>query len=311
MRLICPNCGAQYEVADNAIPAAGRDVQCSNCGHGWFQHREETTAAAPQVEAATVADAPGALDAAESDVPEVTETANAAPATAPEPVMQDTSAPAAPLPPEPEETADADADADVVAAPVTSAPAQRSLDENLLAVLREEAEREVEKRKADASRGLEVQTDLGLDNAPPAPKAPPPAPLQPGRASDFSHLSSESDLLADPAVIPEASVRPAARRDLLPDVEVISSTLRSSGGGDDDNPMPDLPPIRRASGFRSGFLLAIVVAVFAVVAYALAPRLAVQFPGAKGGLDAYVAGVDGLRLWIGSVVASVNGRLES
>lgn len=37
MRLICPNCGAQYAVADDVIPPAGRDVQCSNCAHTWFE----------------------------------------------------------------------------------------------------------------------------------------------------------------------------------------------------------------------------------------------------------------------------------
>jgi len=37
MRLICPNCDAQYEVPDNVIPEAGRDVQCSDCGNTWFQ----------------------------------------------------------------------------------------------------------------------------------------------------------------------------------------------------------------------------------------------------------------------------------
>lgn len=37
MRLICPNCGAQYDVADDAIPSGGRDVQCSNCNFTWFQ----------------------------------------------------------------------------------------------------------------------------------------------------------------------------------------------------------------------------------------------------------------------------------
>ena len=39
MRLICPNCGAQYEVADDVIPQDGRDVQCSNCGHTWLENR--------------------------------------------------------------------------------------------------------------------------------------------------------------------------------------------------------------------------------------------------------------------------------
>lgn len=37
MRLICPNCDAQYEVDDSAIPKGGRDVQCSSCGKTWFQ----------------------------------------------------------------------------------------------------------------------------------------------------------------------------------------------------------------------------------------------------------------------------------
>jgi len=37
MRLICPNCVAQYEVDDSIIPPEGRDVQCANCGHNWFQ----------------------------------------------------------------------------------------------------------------------------------------------------------------------------------------------------------------------------------------------------------------------------------
>jgi predicted Zn finger-like uncharacterized protein len=39
MRLICPNCVAQYEVDENVIPPEGRDVQCANCGHNWFQDK--------------------------------------------------------------------------------------------------------------------------------------------------------------------------------------------------------------------------------------------------------------------------------
>lgn len=38
MRLTCPNCNAQYEVDDKVIPKAGRDVQCSACGHTWYQY---------------------------------------------------------------------------------------------------------------------------------------------------------------------------------------------------------------------------------------------------------------------------------
>lgn len=292
MRLICPNCGAQYEVADDAIPATGRDVQCSNCGHGWFQMPQQPETAArldPGPEVPTPV-----LEQAESEptVPEVPATNTAAdeiPAVTA--VAAETPVPDATPAPE----------------PVVPPPAQRSsLDDNLLAVLREEAEREVAQRKAETTRGIETQTELGLDAA---TAAAPPQPLKGAAGSDFSHLSSDADL---DVTVPDAPVRPAARRDLLPDVEVISSTLRSSNGaGDDYNPMPDLPPIRRSAGFRSGFLLSVLLAVIIVVGYVLAPRLAEQFPAAKGALDAYVAGIDSLRLWLGSVVASVNSRLES
>ncbi len=37
MRLICPNCDAEYEVDNSMIPPEGRDVQCSNCETTWFQ----------------------------------------------------------------------------------------------------------------------------------------------------------------------------------------------------------------------------------------------------------------------------------
>ena len=36
MLIKCPNCEAQYEVPNDIIPAAGRDVQCSSCSKTWF-----------------------------------------------------------------------------------------------------------------------------------------------------------------------------------------------------------------------------------------------------------------------------------
>ena len=44
MRLSCPTCDAVYEVPSGAIPEAGRDVQCSNCGTVWFQRSGEAPA---------------------------------------------------------------------------------------------------------------------------------------------------------------------------------------------------------------------------------------------------------------------------
>jgi predicted Zn finger-like uncharacterized protein len=36
MRLTCPNCGAEYEVPEGLVPAAGRHVQCTACHRRWF-----------------------------------------------------------------------------------------------------------------------------------------------------------------------------------------------------------------------------------------------------------------------------------
>mgnify|MGYP001800070666 CR=1 FL=1 len=44
MRLVCPNCGAQYDIANDAIPEGGRDVQCSSCANTWFQTERPTIA---------------------------------------------------------------------------------------------------------------------------------------------------------------------------------------------------------------------------------------------------------------------------
>lgn len=35
IRLICPGCGAEYRLPPEAIPAEGREVECSACGHLW------------------------------------------------------------------------------------------------------------------------------------------------------------------------------------------------------------------------------------------------------------------------------------
>ena len=51
MRLICPSCEANYEVDDRVIPDDGRDVQCSNCGHTWFQKSAAMLAEEAETEA--------------------------------------------------------------------------------------------------------------------------------------------------------------------------------------------------------------------------------------------------------------------
>ena len=61
MRLTCPSCEAVYEVPEDAIPEGGRDVQCTNCGHGWFEGH-------PRAVAAPGADDPVAGDGIDDDL---------------------------------------------------------------------------------------------------------------------------------------------------------------------------------------------------------------------------------------------------
>jgi predicted Zn finger-like uncharacterized protein len=71
MRIICPNCDAHYEIEASAIPPGGRDVQCSACGHFWFQPSAHPAPAGafddlPEDEDAAALDAEDALDPAEA-----------------------------------------------------------------------------------------------------------------------------------------------------------------------------------------------------------------------------------------------------
>ena len=242
MRLICPNCDAEYEVDDAAIPDTGRDVQCSNCGHAWFQ-------LPPEIELALEQEDELFGKPSDSDpLPDVEEDAPAPPPAA------------------------------------TPEPPRRPIDENLMAILREEAEREAEARRAE-SPPVETQPDLGL--APPPPAAPAAGGLA-AAARRIAQLKGQD---------PERVGKPAARRDLLPDIEEINSSLKGS------DPVPtyedeDATAKRASGGFRSGFAFSLAFAVMGLAVYTAAPRISAHLPAATAPLESYVATIDGARLWL-------------
>lgn len=148
MRLICPNCNAQYEVDAALIPEDGRDVQCSDCGHTWFQPK----------------DGP-ARPAASADVSAGAEASKSRPAPASE-----TGAPPAEWGdtlPETGSGAMAGPASDMSAEGPTGGPSatRRKRDEMALSILREEAQREAAARRREAG-SLETQGDLGLNDLP-------------------------------------------------------------------------------------------------------------------------------------------------
>ena len=304
MRLICPNCDAEYEVDGAAIPEGGRDVQCSNCGHAWFQLPPEVIAAREE-EASLYDPAPGMEVVAPTG--STGPTARAAPADA------GSSAPPAPPPAAPQDAGPLIAGPLIagpeMAEPPNTAPdpavpapslSARSLDENLMAVLREEAERETKARKAEAG-GIETQTEMPLSGEPgPATAA----------ARKISKLRGEPEVKA-PAV-PEA---PRPRRELLPEIEEINSSLRAAGekrdvdqGAVADTLAEDEAP--RAGGFRRGFVTVMVLVILLAALYIAAPIIAARVPALAGPMAAYVEGVDATRIWLDGLAKSITARLS-
>lgn len=293
MRLVCPNCDAQYEVDASAIPVSGRDVQCSNCGNAWFQEPGPVTdAIAASLYLAPEPERPWS-DTFEADLA----------ATLGQPDVPKKSVPATPA------LDEAYDEEDEGPAPPLPAVARRTLDDSVLAVLREEAELEVAARRADAA-SLEMQGDLGLP--PPVPlsvgKAAYAAPTAPAPTEMERRLASLKGEVVAPA-------KPAARRDLLPDIEEINSTLSPSASSrsarDEVDDLPDLlRGKRKKSGFGSGFALMLVLAGLAMTLYIMAPQISQQIPGAASAMDAYVALVDAARLWLDQLIRQATGALN-
>ncbi len=258
MRLICPNCGAQYEVSADVIPENGRDVQCSNCGHTWFQSPEQQAAEA------------------------VDETVQG--------VFHDDDD-------TPVEIAATDDDAYGFNEPVPSAEPQRQpLPDDVSDILRQEAEYEA-KRRAEESGGLESQPDLGIDET-----------LEQREQESQARLAR----LKGENTAEIAAATAASRRDLLPDIEEINSSLRSSSDRGADDVQADQPQElerKRRSGFRSAFLFVILLAAIAALIYVFAPQIAERLPNLAEPLQAYVNWVNDLRLWLNENVSALMQRV--
>ncbi len=276
MRLTCPNCDAQYEVPDDVVPPEGRDVQCSNCGQTWYQHHPDHM---PEEEAAIVEATTPAPDEEVAPPQE--------PDPEPEPVAHD---------PEPEPEAP----------PAT--PPRKELDPAVANILREEAEAEQALRR-ETSDPLESQPDLGLEDGPSEADAAAQRTLEARKRM--------ARMRGEPEPMSEADVNAAAissRRDLLPDIEEINSTLRTENGraGADDQAEIEAPTAKRKKrSFRNGFLLVLLVFVVLALIYVFAPQLAQQVPGVDPFLSAYVAWVDGLRLWLDGYAQGVLRWLDN
>lgn len=283
MRLVCPNCGAQYEVDDRVIPEGGRDVQCSACGHGWYQmpsDHEEASHPEPEVDEQL---SPEEHEEAERD--------------------ED-------LPGEADETTGEEDEG----TPPAVAAKPREIDEGVRSILREEADRELSARAAEPKHEpeqVETQPDLGLDSGP----SPEEERRRIARERMARMRGIDEEELPEPDFDAHAEAqaepeKPSQGRDLFPDIEEINSTLDShaptvaTGAG--------AVEVERESrrGFGRGFMLVVTLAALLMTLYIVAPRLAVSVPALEPALSAYVAAIDSARLWLDGVLSGLVSKIE-
>jgi predicted Zn finger-like uncharacterized protein len=280
MRLICPNCGAQYEVPDEVIPQDGRDVQCSNCGDTWFQvHPDHDEALAEEL------DVPMPVVASEpEDDPDDSDDADG----------EDDGEDDAPSQTDAPETADPE-------------PKKSDLDPAVSDILRQEAEHEAGLRAKEGSAGLETQPDLGLQEA----------EDDAGRRTREARerMAKMRGETAQDVAEATAAAALGSRRDLLPDIEEINSTLRSASdrqseaSGDEGYSEPQIA--REKSRFRRGFSMIVLLAVIMTAVYVLAPKIGSAIPQAEPVLNSYVIMIDKGRMALNAHVNSVLKWLDT
>ncbi|MCX7646081.1 MAG: zinc-ribbon domain-containing protein [Rhodobacteraceae bacterium] len=311
MRLVCPNCSAQYEVDASAIPAPGRDVQCSNCGHTWWQRPVAAPAAAAEPAEAGTAAPEAAPEAAAADGDGMAEAP--APAPAPEPAFAPSAAeplpapasaaaprpPAGPAPAPDEDGAWPDEDEEGAPPRISEAARNRpprTLDEAVLDVLREEAEREARARRSEG-----------------APAAVPDAAFVAtlGRGEGEREAAVRERMEAIEGIDETARSRGNQR---LPDVEEINSTLEGRVAtpppAEDE---PALPPATRGyrrAGFRVGFVLTLTAALALLLAYVFADAIVARAPSLQPGMTRFTERVDAGRLWLNGAAVSATEAIR-
>lgn len=262
MRLICPNCGAQYEIDTALVPPEGRDVECSACAQVWFQPH-------PAAEGSTQVAAASASPSFDPDArPELS----------------------------------------------------RELNDSVLAVLREEAARELRARQderlarfaptppqsQDLAESTLTQVEDALpDNAPKVEKpadenAAPAAPLLEAKEpfAPFTPALS-GDAPATAAISPEMRTEEAPLSLAAPSADRLEDASRDRDGGNSSlpadgfeamlplapakaatprehpartSPPPAISPPRRTR-YWTGFFLPVAVAAVVLAAYLLAPLI--------------------------------------
>lgn len=271
MRLTCPNCTAAYDIDAGLIAPDGREVQCSECGHTWFQNSGEVRNTRMRLVGRANATRPGlappddvttAADGTDGpDTRDASESMADARQGAPDEGGDDDVGEDASDDDDTDDAADGDDDAGG-ADGLAPALRPRPVDAAALAILREEAAREAAARRADAkTRGAgpdRTPDPEARRAAPPAPPAAPPAPpamsLEPTVVAldeTAGDASTGTGRRAGPPVDGRTTIARGGRR--LPDAEALSSSLTTADAAAVDRAAHrDRGPDRGAGRDRDG-----------------------------------------------------------
>lgn len=208
MRIVCPNCASQYEVAPEVIPEAGRDVQCANCAEIWFQNW-------PMQLTLTESSIP--LETSSATAPQVSEEPTPKPAAEPEITPEPEVAPTPPAP-QTERVSEAStvfrslrSDRDPTPAPsaIPTEPEQRqrqSISPEVQNILQQEAEFAANQQNKTAP--AEPITELAPEIQKSKAEAPEQITPQPD-ATDLSHKMSVLEQEREQLVRKQAETDPS------------------------------------------------------------------------------------------------------
>lgn len=268
IRLTCPNCDAQYEVPAEVIPQTGRDVQCSNCSHTWFQ--------TPRLLQPTPVPPPS--------VPPSLEPLSKHP-TAPDDDLTTPSADEIDIPRR---------RLDPKVADVLREEAALEMNKRLASQQPLESQPELGLREPDNARAAAARRSRQARehmSAPGMQAAKEPTPTDGGDGEPERRHQDNAERVA-----PSLS-----RSSLLPDVEDVQENLRSVQGPHADGaprnriPLDDGSP-KQTGGFARGFAFAFIFAAMALGLYLVAPQVSKTVPELEPALTSYTTWVNRTRI---------------
>lgn len=183
---------------------------------------------------------------------------------------------------------------------------RREIDPAVADVLREEAERESRAREQDNRGTVETQQELGLQDTDNDAQRR----SEEARAR-MARLRGEPEAQKTDAEMDE--IDPSSRSNLLPDIDEINSSLDSDGKKEEPRSVSSPAETTGAhgkSGFRSGFRLAVIVAVLALLLYVFAPQLSGAVPQLADPLAGYVEMVNSWRAGLNDLIQDVATSLS-